>query len=177
MLNGFYDFYDYAEQAGEPDFSFLQEEPSFDGINANDFLHGYCDVFAYALQKRIGGRVEAIIVDGFFIHAYVVVEREVDGVITPVFCDVRGETSDCAEFLREFEYDLALDFPVFDAAYPLDSTRTLSKRELRKTIDEYVYEDDSEGNRTNDLVEAANAIIDFYSFWGNERYAKDGSAA
>lgn len=69
-------------------------------ITAYDFLHGYCDEFAFSLHEKFGYPVYQINdEDGKMIHCFAMI------IFNDIhyFIDVRGVTTDYSEFLSEFE--------------------------------------------------------------------------
>ena len=97
MHSGFWEPY-YDDPEGG--FHFLEVVDSYRGISLFDFLHGYCDVFAYWLNKRYGYQVVTAYCGYQLIHAYCV-----DYIgSTPVYIDIRGRHTDWDEFWEEF-YD------------------------------------------------------------------------
>lgn len=93
--------------------------PGPDGLNAVDFLHGHCDVFALALHDLYGYPIGMKIDDdacaedpsdadaamGYMTHVYCITTFP-DG--TEAFCDIRGMTPDAAWFFEPFEDFLTL---------------------------------------------------------------------
>ena len=148
------------------DFGFLEKEELFETENGTfkvgDFLHGWCEIFAYMLHRRFGWPIEVIRdEDGFLIHAYCVRKvKDRFGKEIPAFVDVRGETTDYREFINEFWDYLDYDFPIEDVCYSYDEDCRLSDADLKKEI-AYGYElDVFEGS-----LDAAEKIFETYGFW------------
>lgn len=114
MHYGFYEELDsLLEDYGDSDFGFLEniniscEDPVgvFDTkinrhINAYDFLHGYCNEFAYMLNEKYGYPIYEIVDHtGTLIHSF----ARLDQNNIHYFIDVRGITTDYHEFISEFE--------------------------------------------------------------------------
>ncbi len=102
-------------------------------LSANDFLHGYCDVFAYYLHLKYNYRIVNIFDDeGGLIHSFCVDKK---GFLV----DVRGKTKDIEVFFEPYsdwittnqlyEYDtndkcLVGDYQTKDLILLLDAAMT-----------------------------------------------------
>lgn len=83
-----------------PDFSFMDEYRGRLGVTAYDLLHGYCNIFAKAVNSRFGYRTFSITDEyGTLVHCYARTEE----AGRTVYIDARGRTSDYGEFISEFE--------------------------------------------------------------------------
>lgn len=106
-LNGYWNVpYDYVDEYGEIDWSFLENETG--GLDISMplyvFLHGYCDTFAFALHEQYGYEIEyARDEDNHLIHAYCV---DYSGS-TPLYIDIRGITDNFEELMEDFRDDFS----------------------------------------------------------------------
>lgn len=83
-----------------PDFSFLYRYSGRMDITAYDLLHGYCNVFAKAVNEVFGYRIFSIIDEyGTLIHCYARTEENGKAV----YVDVRGKTESYRDLISEFE--------------------------------------------------------------------------
>ena len=94
-------FYERASVSPDvPDFSFMDEYRGRLGVTAYDLLHGYCNIFAKAVNREFGYRMFRITDEfGTLVHCYARAEEAGQ----PVYIDARGKTSDYGEFISEFE--------------------------------------------------------------------------
>lgn len=101
LKEGITTFYEKASvMPYAPDFSFMDEYRGRLGVTAYDLLHGYCNVFAKALNMEFGYRTFRIVDEyGTLIHCYARTEE----AGKTVYVDVRGKTSDYSAFISEFE--------------------------------------------------------------------------
>ena len=119
-----------------------------------DFLHGWCDAFAFLLHDEFGWDVEEIVDEGgLLVHAYCV--RYDDGV--PVFIDVRGETTNFYDFVYEFWDCLPIDFPANE--YCPDAVVRMNECDIKKQLRLY------DQRTLADVNVAAEKIIKKYGFW------------
>lgn len=127
MHNGFYLELDgLKEDDDDASFGFLENIGSeynirSDGflITAYDYLHGYCDLFAYALHERYGLPLYEIRDDkNDLVHCFAIAETSSG----KMFVDVRGATTDYFEFIEDFEdfIEDVTDFSVYRID-PIDS--------------------------------------------------------
>lgn len=130
MHRGFYEELDLLlEDYEDSDFGFLEninmlyEDPVgvFDTkinryINAYNFLHGYCNEFAYMLNEKYGYPVFEIKgEEGNLIHSFARVDTDSEHY----FIDVRGITTDYSEFISEFE-DWTDEETSIENTFPVD---------------------------------------------------------
>lgn len=133
---------------GEIDFlRFLKIEP--EDYFPYMFLHGYCYAFASCLNLKYGYEMKGIYNENDkLVHAYCVAYKDKN----PVFIDIRGCTSNWAEFIEEFRDELPDEISSKkEIPYPIPDTDSLIP-------DDFKYED-----KTPFIV--AKSIIDF-----NERF-------
>lgn len=141
MHYGFYEELDsLLEEDNDADWGFLEnigheydlyeESLGFDGIkreyiiNAYNFLHGYCNEFAYMLNEKYGYPVFEIKDEkGKLVHSFTRLVK--DNVY--YFIDIRGITTDYHEFISEFE-DWIDEETSIENTFLVD----LSKEEVRK---------------------------------------------
>lgn len=103
MHCGFYKELDsLLEDYGDSDFGFLENINMMceDPFGVYDFLHGYCNEFAYMLNEKYGYPIYEIVDHtGTLIHSF----ARLDQNNIHYFIDVRGITTDYHEFISEFE--------------------------------------------------------------------------
>lgn len=102
IYTGFYqELQSLQETYEDADFGFLENETLDTKINAGDFLHGFCNIFAMCLHEIFHYDMQAIYdKNNNLVHAYCVKEHSIHGTI---FIDVRGCTNDFHTFISEFE--------------------------------------------------------------------------
>lgn len=102
IYTGFYqELQTLQESYDNADFGFLENETLDTKIDASDFLHGFCHIFATCLQKVFHYDIQAIYDEyNNLVHAYCIKEHSIYGTI---FIDVRGCTNDFQTFISEFE--------------------------------------------------------------------------
>ena len=152
-------FRDKRRNGYSGDFSFLNsEEFVFVGKSkffVGDFIHGWCDAFAFYLHDEFGWDVEEIVDDsGLLVHAYCVRYDDDD---VPVFIDARGETTNFYDFVYEFWNYLPANFPVNE--YCPDAVVRLNENDIREQL--CLYDQRS----LIDINAAAGKIIKKYGFW------------
>lgn len=119
---GFYEEWkDLQKEYPDCDFEFLENKfiAKIDeqNLNAYDYLHGYCDSFAFSLQQQFGYEIQAIYDENHsLVHAYCI---SLDQTQTAHFIDVRGCTTDFQAFLSDFEDFITIteDEPLHIEAY------------------------------------------------------------
>lgn len=119
---GFYEEWkDLQKEYPNCDFSFLENEviAKIDGRNlsAYDYLHGYCNSFAFSLQQQFGYEIQAIYDENHsLVHVYCI---NLNQTKTMHFIDVRGCTTDFQAFLSDFENFITIteDKPLNIEAY------------------------------------------------------------
>lgn len=78
-------------------FTYSIQKNTFD---ANTFLHGVCDIFAYALAKLFNYTIYQVVDDnGYIVHAFCIYRKN----NTNLYIDARGITSDYDDFISDFE--------------------------------------------------------------------------
>lgn len=145
------DFFEEKIAEDYEDFSFLENELVVDKnenpvlvnnreLTFDDFLHGYCNVFALRLKNEYGYKLCNILDENRnLIHSYCVTD-------TGEFVDIRGKTTDIKMFFEEFDDWL-------DSGYPFDNP-----------VSHEVYE---LSNTEKEIYAHTQNIIDNYSFYGN----------
>ena len=149
MKNGdWLEFERRNENGTEEGWDFLEREVfEIDGkrMTKADFLHGCCDLFAVALNRRFGYPILYVrdeTGESRFAHAFCVDE---DGN----FVDVRGRNSDFDEFFENFE-----DFA--DPSEFSEFVREATKDEEVSIVRRYGIEDPR-------LLEIAKKVVDAYA--------------
>lgn len=162
--NGFYlDKESLIRELGEQiDFGFLGNEPKCKNFGPDDFLHGYCDIFACMLHDKYGYPIEKIIdEDGLLIHAYCVCKQ----YNRTLYMDIRGATDNWEEFLEEFDdFMPEYSWNITTGYYvPHDSMSCIEavKRNAYKSL-EYDPE-----------YSAALYFNNFYKYWDNKISLQD----
>lgn len=145
MHTGFYiDYEELSELA--TGFYFLENEPQINGFHIYDFLHGYCEIFAQHLHDKYGYVTEKVLdANGELVHCYGT--RTEKG--KTIFADLRGETDNYQEFIREFEEEL---YGVYSERYPNEHN---SKSEIN--LNQY--------ENKEQMLKISEEITRKYNFW------------
>lgn len=138
LCTGFYqELQALQEDYEDADFGFLENEMAGAKLNAYDFLHGLCHIFATCLQYIFRYDIQAVYDEhGNLIHAYCTKEHPIYGT---VFIDVRGCTNDSRTFLSEFEdfVTISEDEPIMISGLKPDVPESEYRTAAQRLIERY----------------------------------------
>lgn len=157
--NGFYSEKDYMEGENCNTFEWMDmidsvyETIDVSVVSPYSFLHGYCFMFALALNKIYGYPIVLFKNPDYYIHAFCEVKQE----DRTLYIDVRGITTDINELFEEFEDDI----DITNISEDISICKNFSYSTQIKKLNEYEKESVREAE---DIISDNSQIYDIKKF-------------